>query len=370
MGKITKKYKKYKQDRLNGIYHGAPLFKAFPRFGKLFPILPRAKQICILGGAGSGKSNFWIGFILFPIYELIKNEGYKAKFHIYLLEDDLEFLEDRLMSGVLYRYFDIETDTLSLSSMREEVLSDEIEAALPGAEEIVKDILSYCRVNDGITDATGIYKDARTESTKLGEHFWENREFSYPNSDGTTYSKTVKVYDRYEPEDPKLHNIMIIDNLNNLGPEKGGTRQEAIGMMCREYARLQICKHFGWTVIPIQQTALESDKKQFDMMKGQQIIEKVEPSTDSLGNNKEVIRDFHALIAIFSPHRFGIPEYPATNGYNIHKLKDLFRSVIVLKSNFSQANFKIPLLFKGNTSFYKELPPVSDMTQKVYEQLI
>ena len=71
----------------------------------------------------------------------------------------------------------------------------------------------------------------------------------------------------------------------------------------------------------------------------------------------------HLVLALFSPARFGIKEY---EGYNIDLLGDNFRSLIVLKSNFSISNVKVPLYFNGACSYYKELPKV--MTQNDYNK--
>ena len=88
-------------------------------------------------------------------------------------------------------------------------------------------------------------------------------------------------------------------------------------------------------------------------MKGQAIVEKVEPNLASLGNNKEVSRAHHLILALFAPARFAIKEY---EGYDITRLGDNFRTLIVLKSNFSISNVKLPLYFNGSCSYYTELP--------------
>lgn len=72
----------------------------------------------------------------------------------------------------------------------------------------------------------------------------------------------------------------------------------------------------------------------------------------------------HLILALFSPARFGIDEY---EGYDIEKLEDKFRALIILKSNFSISNRKLPLYFNGACSYYSELPLVKDMNYKLYE---
>jgi hypothetical protein len=254
--------------------------------------------------------------------------------------------------------------------MREHPVSDEVEALFEEVDEIVKDILSYCEVFDSIYHATGIYQTLRTISGQKGEHVWEDKEFEYKKKDGTTFKEPVKVYKEYIPKDEEEHNIVIVDNLNNLGSEydsklkKRLDIREAISRWARDYSRLQIVKHWNWTVWNIMQTSLETDRKQFDLMRGKQVIEKVEPNLNSLGDNKTVSRDMHLIFGIFVPDRFNIEEY---EGYDITKMQDTFRSLIILKSNFSITNKKLPLYFNGACSYYEELPPYNEINYDNYK---
>lgn len=72
----------------------------------------------------------------------------------------------------------------------------------------------------------------------------------------------------------------------------------------------------------------------------------------------------HLILGLFGPARFGIPEY---DGYNIAKLEDKFRSLIILKSNFSITNIKLPLYFNGACSFYEELPKADEINYNNYK---
>lgn len=54
MSKRINRYKQAKQDRLDGKYSGAPLFYSFPRLGTYVPVIPKGKQLMLLGGSGVG----------------------------------------------------------------------------------------------------------------------------------------------------------------------------------------------------------------------------------------------------------------------------------------------------------------------------
>jgi len=372
MSERLQRYKQAKQDRLTGKYNGAPLFYTFPRLGEYVPVVPRGKQLMILGGSGTGKSQSWIGLMLMPVYNLIKNKNYKAHFHIFLLEDPLELFEDRLFCRVLYLKSGkkIQIDPLELNSMKKNVVGSDVEVLFEDVDKIVEDILSYCTVYTSVYNATGVYKNLRTISGELGEHVWETRDFTYKKSDGSIYTEPTKVYKEYIPKDPDVHNIVVVDNLNNFSEEfnKKTNRQlivrECMNLWCRDYARLQITKHWNWTVVNIVQTAMETDRQQFDMLRGKQIIEKVEPNMSSLGESKVIARDHHLILALFSPSRFGIDTY---EGYDITKLEDKFRALLILKSNFGISNIKFPLYFNGAVTYYEELPKANEIRYELYK---
>lgn len=366
------RYKLAKDNRLAGKFNGAPIFHKFPRLGKIVPTIPKGKQIMTLAGNGIGKSQSVIGITIMTIYNIIKTKGYKAHFYIALLEDPIELFEDRLFCHVLYDKYGISIDPMYLNSMRESILTDNVEKYFKDVDEIVEDVLKYCTVINSIYTATGLYMWLKTESTKLGEHHMKEHKFEYKNPDGSKFYEVKPIYSHYVPKDPELHNIVIVDNLNNLAEEfdkslqRSLTVRDAMGKWARDYARLQICKHWNWTVWNIMQTALEYDKKEFTAFRGEQIIEKTEPTLNALGDNKIVSRDHHLILALYSPSRFGIKRY---EGYNIERLGDAFRALIILKSNFSQSNVKLPLFFHGACSYYLELPIPEKLTDEKYNQI-
>jgi hypothetical protein len=85
-----------------------------------------------------------------------------------------------------------------------------------------------------------------------------------------------------------------------------------------------------------------------------------------LGNSKESQRDHILIFGIWAPNRYGITSY---EGYNITRLKDAYRSIIILKSNISETNKEIPMYFDGATSVYKEYPKFEDMTEEIYKKV-
>jgi hypothetical protein len=194
---------------------------------------------------------------------------------------------------------------------------------------------------------------------------------TFTSEGGSTYEQ--KVYSHYIPNDPDQQVLLVVDNLNNLSQETEGdgpnkrllSERECINKWTRKYCRLQITKHWKWTVINIIQQSSDSEKQQFNF-KGETIIEKIKPSLDGLGNSKECQRDHFIVFGLFAPDRYGILTYPEGTGYSISRLKDNYRSLIILKSNISATNIEIPMYFNGACSTLKELPKPSEV-QKINE---
>lgn len=355
----------------NGGFVGLPWYLIFPRLGEFIPVIPKATQMMFTAGSGIGKSHSWVGMILFSHYKLKKlfpNNGYKVKFLITLLEDPKDMFISRLFCMIFYDKYGIRVDVLTLKSMRKIKLSQEIQDKLDDIEAEIIDLLADCEIIDSTYNPTGIFKWVRSESNKLGTH--HNKIMKFSKDDGTTYNQ--EVYSHYTATDPDLQVIVIVDNLNNLQTEtkdgKSLSRQESIGRWTSEYARLQITKHYKFTVINILQQSADSEKPQYDY-KGELIIDRVKPSLDGLGNNKECQRDNIIILGLFAPDRFGIANYPENNGYNIQVLGDAFRSIIILKSNISESNKEIPLYFDGACSRFDEMPLPSQMTPIIYRAI-
>lgn len=360
---ILQRFAEKRKNRENGIYNGAPLFLSFPYLGQSIPSIDKGAQIMTVGGTGSGKSQSWMGLGLIPIYDMIKKVNYKAHFYIVLLEDSYEMFEERLFSACLYRISEgkFSIPPKVLNSKTESLTPKEALAYFPKAYAMLNDILKYCTVYTSLYSATSVYNQLKTEASKYGTHVYKER-----INDDTGNPESTDEYERYESKDD-VHRIVFLDNLNNFADEYDSKLRKALDLRgvitkwTRDYSRLHIVKHWNWTVWNIMQAALETEKKEFNKMGGESIVEKLLPSLASLGDNKTCARDHHLIIGLFSPARFGIPELI---GYDTNRLGDNFRAITILKSNDSTPNEMIPMWFNGACSTYADLP--WPMTEKDY----
>ena len=93
---------------------------------------------------------------------------------------------------------------------------------------------------------------------------------------------------------------------------------------------------------------------------------RIKPSSDGLADCKVTTRDVNMVIGLYSPFKYGIPEY---EGYDITKFRNHIRFMEVIEDRDYGANGNIcPLYFDGAISFFSELPKSDDKVRikKVY----
>ena len=81
------------------------------------------------------------------------------------------------------------------------------------------------------------------------------------------------------------------------------------------------------------------------------------PTLDGLGDNKTTQRDFNVIMGLYSPFRYGVPNY---FGYDVQFFKDNIRFLEILGGREGGAGTVCPLYFDGAVNFFKELPHSSD----------
>lgn len=351
-------YKENKQRVLQNKVNGIPLQYVFPKLSRHIPALPKGIQVMITAGSGIGKSKSWTGIFLYSIYKTKKLKPelkLNVKLLIALLEDTKEQFVDRLFGLILFDKYQIEADGKTLNSFGR-LLPEDVERRLEDVGKEVQEILDMCEIVDNIYNPTGIYKWARNISEELGEHKYELKEYKHTTETGELTIEQKSQYLKYIPHDPEQHVLLVVDNMNNFALEKNEGVQmknqlEAINRWSRDYGRLQITKHWKWTVLNILQQSAQSETPQYNY-KGELVIDKIKPSLDNLGNSKECQRDHHLIFGLFAPDRFGIDSY---EGVNIAEMRDTFRSFIILKSNISSCNIEVFMYFNGAASYFREL---------------
>ena len=92
---------------------------------------------------------------------------------------------------------------------------------------------------------------------------------------------------------------------------------------------------------------------------GQSIEEKLEPSLDGLGINKNTQQEADMVLGLFAPHRYNLARH---RGYDIKRMGNKYRSCRILKDRNNGLDGKyIPLYFNGATNTFKELDKATEI---------
>lgn len=354
-----------KEIRDKGGYVGLPLFKFFPKFGKIVPVLPKGLMVLITANSGVGKTQLWKSLFLMNIIKYVVSEkttDLKIHFKLILLEESEEEFIDSIYSIAMYEKYGLIVDKLTLNSMRKSPLSDDLLKKLKDVEHIVDKVLSYVDILDSVYNPFGIYSYLRSYSEEHGDHVKKTKIFTEKNNGKITKIPRT-VYSHYQPHDPNQEVIVIVDNLNLLSPEKGDSLRDAMGKWSFGYCRKKMSKHWGYRIINIQQQAGDSEKQEYTY-KGANIINRVKPSLDGLGDNKATARDHLLAIGLFAPIRYNIEDY---KGYDISKFRNNFRSLLILKNRLGIDKVEIPLYFHGAACIFKELEHPDKVNINNYE---
>lgn len=321
----------------------------FKRMAKLFPGFRQYMYAILTANQKVGKTK--LADYLFVHYPVIARlQGIiDIKTHVlyFSLEDPTSDKEDSFYSNLLWAIDKISVDSNKLHSVGT-VLNHSVVDKLD-SETYQKYIREYEKTVEYISEEmnpTGIYKYCKNYASQHGHNNYvkgkQYDEITNTYIDG----KVINKSNPFTWDDPEQYNIIIIDNFANLTSERGWTQKETINKMskyCVELAKM------GFVVIGIQHQAQAQES-----ILNQQ-LNKVEPSIDGLGDDKTTARDAHIVFGLFSPSRFSIPTY---SGYDITVFKDSIRflSIITARKIRVDGIVKIPLLFKGDSSDFEELP--------------
>lgn len=351
-----------KENHNRGYYNCIP----FLGLNRLESVIPGIEPRCYyLIGANSGVGKSKLARFLFihtPLMylEQNKNEDIKIDIILFSLEESKEKVILSEISRYLFTKYKKMISVKQLQSIgKYNTISVEDLKLVAEAKEHVESFLQNVHIVDSITNPTGLYKYCRDFALKIGTYYDKNNvplspeEISNINSGiGNSYQKISY----YKTHHPRHFVIIITDNLNLLTSEKGGGQsKEAIDLYSSKYC-LRLRDKFNFTVVNVQQFNSEKESLEFNFS-GKTIEEKLEPNLSSFGDSRVTPRDSDIVLGLFNPSRYNINQH---GGYNISFMRDNYRALKILKSRDGISDVQVPLMFVGQSDFFKELPKIED----------
>lgn len=389
--------RKLKEDKDKGIYSGIPLWEHLPSLSDIVPTIDKGQVILNFASSGVGKSMITRYKDIIVPWLFVRNHPeleIDLKFVIFLLEDDEVRFTDYMISGILYFKYGIAKSPKELQSKYKESLSEDVLNKLSEVEQDVDDLLSRCTIEDSTANTYGIYKACRLKSEEWGIHYYTpligDEEIYITRSDYNDLPKLTDnlkdlsieelnnkhninakdfkdfwKYSHYTDNNLNRHVIVVLDNLNCLEADRNEqSLMAAMENLMYGYARKNICKHWKWTFVAVQQSAGGAEQAQYDN-KGNNIIAKLVPNLSDLGDSKKTQRACHLIYSLFDPHRYEIQNFME---YNVNILKDNCRFMFILKNNDGKSYKVVPLLFVGASGWFQELPK-PDQMQTIYNKI-
>lgn len=358
--RIIETIAKNKESKANGDYIGIPY--PYQRLNSYLSCIDRGQAIGILGPTGSGKSRLTRFTFLYNTFKFHMETGYKLKIMYFCMEDSKEMTYNFVLCNYLYDKYRIKISVQELTSKTGE-LPDDVYIKLAEAREYFKNFEEVVTFIDGEDNPKRIYEICREVALKLG-----NEE---------TYMEVIEGVEveqvRYESD---THVIAVFDNMSNFASDDyNGNEQVAILRFVKDYMRLRLCNFYNWTCVLVLQMDFESERQSFTR-NGETIASKLEPSLASIGDSKRSSRSLHLIFSLFAPHRHELPQYPLPSKFNPEYFYDItilgnsFRSLRVIKSNYTETGMRVPLLFDGVTETFTELPqPNTPELKQIYDDI-
>lgn len=352
--RVKAKIKENRRVRLDGGYNCIP-WNNLPGLSSVIPGIQKSRYYLVTANSKVGKTQLSDYLFVYEPYEfMLKEQPKNIKLKIFYFS--LEMSKERKILSILsYKIFKDKGLIISpedlYSTFKKKILDEKIEALLDEYDSYFKELEKTLVIIDNIRNPYGIFKYMEAYAEANGT--WEYKEINWVNEDKTITRKKVKH--RYIPNDPDEYVEVITDHISLLAPEKGQSPHEAISKYSSDYC-LHMRDKWYYTVINIQQQAAAQEKQQYTNS-GESILEKLKPSADGLGDNKLVGRDVDVMIGLFDPSRYKIKSH---NGYNIERLGDHYRELLVLVNRNGSGFCSDHLLFHGAVNYFQELPPRPD----------
>ena len=333
----------------SGENKGIPM--PFERLRKYIPNIQQKTYYLIGAKTKIGKTSLADDLFLYGPLDYILSgidPGIKLDIDYFSYEIDIRTKVTKAVVRKIWKDFGILVDVNTVLSKGENYCSDEIYEMVKTYKEYFDSIEQYLTVHDIPENPTGI----------------RNYLLKKAYARGTVYKKDINkdpkgepimIFDRYEPKDPNLHWIVIIDHIALMHQERGFNTKENIDKMSQYLVGLR--NNFGITPVVIQQLNFDTDNDQ------RHKSNRLTPTIRDFGDSKYTTRDANVIMTLFSPYEYGIHQF---EGYDIMKLGNRFRNLEILANRDGEPNVNVGLNFVDAAGCFRELPRPGEMTEGTY----
>lgn len=321
-------YVEYKQ---NEKFSGLPIF--IDEWKDELGVLAKGDYYLITSGVSVGKTTFTLDkFVFDQINWLIKNpdSGLDCFYTYFSLEETKVRLELRILSRFVYDATGIEYSYSQLINKngKSEVDIEVLKQAKQHVEIFNRfvEIVDHCKTPTEIRD-----KIQHTIDTKLKDK--------------------IKLSNFYYP--------IIIDNLKFVEDEGTDDEKKTIDKLALKYM-LDFRNKYQIIPIIIQHQNSSSETPLFDWKKNI-VVDSIKPKETTLSGSTDTKTPATHIIGIFDPYKYGIPEYPLINSYDLTLWKNRIRFITLCKARDGFPDKQdLALYFDGKIGTFTVLPPAEE----------
>ena len=338
--------------------------KYMPKLSKAIAGIQRGELLGITGDTASGKTKFCKS-ILWNIYMNKQRADFRI-IYFGLEESAAEFIDSVIVT--FYQFHNNEEiDIKQLKSTTEDPLPHDFFYKIRMISNDIQDFMDHITYIETEHNPTGIYKACKKIASQYGEHVYRKEVYKDPKSNT---EKAHDVYDHYKITNDDMHVIAVIDHLSLLKPEDSSgnvtkDNHSAQNKWVVRFAKPYLTKMWNWTVIDIMQQTVANDFSLAFGKNNSPNSNRLEPSLDKLGNNKEVAREHYTIFGVFNPSYFDIYIYPThpnndNDCYNLSGWGNYFRSIKLLKNRNGLPVMRFHYYFYGNSFRFEDAPHFTD----------
>lgn len=338
-----------RQRALSGKYNCVPF--PFKTLSKDIPGIEHEKFWIITAMQKVGKSKFADKtFVYYPIHFMLQHPEVKIKILYFTFEMSKENKYLEYLSHLLYMLSDIIVSPVDLKSINKEKPVNEEVLNLLKSEEYRPYIEKYEQCVQYIDDQknpTGIRKNILSYADAHGHFEYEK----VPITNEITGEKEyVDKIVKYIPDDPEEYVFVILDNAANISTERGyPTLRDAVNKVSKDFVAIR--NRYKYDLVLIQHQS--QSKEDNDSFK----LNRLEPSSDGLGDMKTSARDINVMLGLFDPYKYGKDGYAKYTNLGHGGFEGCARFLKVIEDRDYGANNNIyALFFNGASSDFEELP--------------
>jgi len=335
-----------------GLNTGLPM--GFNRLVNYVPDIQQGTYYLVGGETGTGKTAFADNCFLYNPYDYIQKTPdckFKMKMIYWSFEIDKISKITKAVCKKLYTDYGITTDINFVLSRGKNRISQEIYDKVLQTRNYFEGLEDVLEIFDGAMNPTGINRYMLDYARANGKYLMKEVD----NGKGGK----IEVFDKYIPNDPNLYTMIMVDHVSLTKKEQGMKTKEVVDRLS-EYM-IPLRNNFGFIPIIVQQIGRGNSTS--DRMK----MDRLEPQLSDFKDSGNTQQDANVIMALFSPKRYELENF---RGYDITKLKDRFRSLMVLKNRDGESDVRVGLQFVGEVGHFAELPKLSDFQAdpKLYDK--